>query len=198
MARLTIIVPTAGTRAGTLVRTLASIAPQLEPGDEVMVACNSDANYGDRAIDRCQAKADGDVVLFCDDDDVYLDGALRRIRAWVDANPGRIGLFRRAFNNGSRQWRLPEMTRGNIQRMCIVLPNVPGKMPTWTGCESEMFIARDAAELQGTDYVFVDDVIGLARPHELTFRLRIQYALRLRSRLRQLRGARYDDAVRSA
>jgi len=190
---LSIIVPTLGRE--TLVGTLASIATQLRPGDEVMVACNSDGNYGDRSIDRCQAKADGDVVLFCDDDDVYTDGSLDRIRAWTSANPGKIGLFRRGFNNGSAQWLRPELTPGNVQRMCIALPNVPGRMPRWTGYQTEVDIPLEAAKLQGAEIVFVDDVIGLARPFEVGIGRKLRYRLRLRTRLRILLGAKKEDVL---
>src|SRR5581483_10276861 len=193
MATLSIIVPTLGRR--TLVGTLESIAKQLQPGDELMVSCNNDGNYGDRSLDRCQAKAEGDIILFCDDDDVYTDGALDRIRAWADENPGKIGLFRRGFNNGAMQWRRPELTPGNIQRMCIALPNVPGKMPRWTGYQTEVSIPVSAAELQGAEIVFVDDVIGLARPFEVGTLRRLRYRLRLRTRMRILRGAEEADVL---
>jgi hypothetical protein len=52
MARLTIIVNRATARR--------RIAVQLRVGDEVIVACTEDRNYDDGAIDRCQARADGD------------------------------------------------------------------------------------------------------------------------------------------
>jgi len=187
MTTLTIIVPTTG--RSTLVGTLSSIAPQLEPGDEVIVACNNDGNYGAASIDRCQEHARGDVVLFCDDDDVYLDGALSRIRAWADANPGKIGLFRRRFNTGEKQWRSESLHPGNIQRMCIVMPNVSGKMPTWTGYVYEADIARDAAARQDADIEFVDEVIGLARPFEASRLRRLRYRLNLRTRARSLLSA---------
>jgi Glycosyl transferase family 2 len=193
MASLSIIVPTVG--RPTLVGTLTSIATQLRPGDELLVACNTDGNYGDRSIDRCQAKAEGDIVLFCDDDDVYTEGALDRIRAWASQNPGKIGLFRRGFNNGAAQWRRPELKPGNVQRMCIALPNVPGKMPRWTGYTTEVDIPVEAAKLQDAEIVFVDDVIGLARPFEVGLARRLRYRLRLGTRLRVLLGAKEEDVL---
>ena len=181
----------------TLAETLASIAAQLRPGDELIVACNRDGNYGDRSLDRGQAKAEGDVVLFCDDDDVYVAGALDRIRSWCAANPGKIGLFRRGFNNGAKQWRRPQLKPGNIQRMCIALPNVPGRMPHWTGYQTEVNIPLEAAERQGAEIVFVDEVIGLARPYEVTLLQRLRYKVRLRTRLRILLGADEADVLKA-
>lgn len=195
MATLSIIVPTSG--RATLKRTLASIADQLEPGDELLVACNSYTNYGDRAIDEMQEKVSGDVVLYCDDDDIYLPGALARIRAWADANPGKIGLFRRSFPNGAKQWRWPSIHPSNVQRMCFVIPNVRGGLPTWTGYRREADVIREAAERQHAETVFVDDVIGLARPLRHPSWRKLRFQLRLRTRLRILRGADEGDALRA-
>lgn len=192
IASFTIIVPTTG--RSTLPRTLHSIATQLQPGDELIVACNDDGNYGDRSIDRAQGKASGDYVLFCDDDDIYTAGALQRMRTWADANPGKIGLFRRGFNTGAKQWRKPVLSPGNIQRMCLCIPNVPGAMPTWTGYKTEVDMPIQAAQLQGAEIVFVDDVIGLARPERNPWR-KLRYTLRLRSRLRILRGEDERDVL---
>lgn len=196
MASFTIIIPTAGTR-DSLAGTLASLVGQLQPGDEIIVACNRDENYGDKAIDSAQARAAGSHVLYCDDDDVYLPGALAEIREWADANPSTVGIFRRTFPNHAKQWRVPVLRPGNVQRMGFCIPNVPGRMPTWTGYETEADIVREASATQGVPLVFVDSVIGLARPFEATPWKRMRYALRIRTRLRILRGADEADALRA-
>lgn len=162
-----------------------------------MIACNADGNYGDRSLDRCQAKAEGDIILFCDDDDVYTEGALDRIRAWAAANPGKIGIFRRRFNSGEKQWRHPELYAGNVQRMCIALPNVQGKLPTWTGYETEISIPQQAAALQSAAIEFVDDVIGLARPFEAGVLGRLRYKVRLRTRIQEA-SATLKSSMRAA
>jgi hypothetical protein len=80
--------------------------------------------------------------------------------------------------------------------MCICMPNVPGAMPSWTGYTNEIDLPIEAAKLQGAEIVFVDDVIGLARPEWNPWK-RLRYALRLRSRLRILRGEDEADVLRA-
>lgn len=185
----TIIVPSSGRR--TLARTLASIAEQIEPGDEVIVDCNRDGDDGLAALDRGVGKATGSHLMCCDDDDIFTAGALARVRSWIEANPGKIGVFRRAFNPGTKQWKTPELGGGNVQRMCMVLPNKPGQLASWTdpANEYEWMMLVETARLQNAEIVFVDDVIGFARPETNPVK-RLRYKARLRTRVRGALSAR--------
>jgi hypothetical protein len=160
----------------------------LEPGDELIVAVNNDGQYGARAIDKAQQRALGDRLLYCDDDDVFVPGALGVIRAWADANPSAIGIFRRDCGPDGLQWCVPSLEpRGNIQRMCLCIPNLEGRLPQWEDTWTEALIPRQAAELQDAEIVFVDHVIGRGRPvrNPVT---RLRRRLRVGSRLRALYG----------
>lgn len=181
MSTFTIIVPSSG--RDTLGRTLASISSQMRVGDEIICAVNNDGEYGAKSIDRAQERALGTHLLYCDDDDVFVPGGLDAVRAWADEHPGTIGIFRRTFPIGGAQWDVPALVQGNIQRMCLCIPNVAGKLPRWEGTWTEALIPEQAAELQGAEIVFVDRIIGLARPESNPWR-RLRYRLRARERLR--------------
>ena len=88
---LSVIVASSG--RPTLQATLCSIAPQLEPGDELLVDVNADGDWGHRARNRMVTKATGDWLMFMDDDDEYVPGAFQTVRDTVALNPGRPHLF---------------------------------------------------------------------------------------------------------
>ena len=91
-----VIVPTAG--RATLTQTLASIAPQLGLGDELLVR-RADCEWCNESRDLLCAKATGTHLLFMDDDDVYADGAFTLIRAVVAAHPARTHIFKMRHGN---------------------------------------------------------------------------------------------------
>ena len=102
MATFTIIVGTAGRK--TLRRTLKSITPQLEPGDELFVLRDDSGDAGDTPRNQTMYRAAGSHLLFMDDDDVYVPDALANMRRFADENPGRIGIFRIQYTVGPKRW----------------------------------------------------------------------------------------------
>lgn len=128
--RLSVIVATKG--RDTLARTLVSIAPQLRPGDELIVQCDDSGDVGATPRTAGMRKATGTHLLFMDDDDVYTPGALDVIRAAVLAEPGRVHLFGLTSGQG---WSLPhgdrEVRVGNVSTQMIVAPNDPKRLGAW-------------------------------------------------------------------
>lgn len=197
-----VVVPTLGRR--TLARTLASVASQIEPGDEIIVECSDENDVGNSGRQRGVEAATSSHLLFCDDDDVFLPGALAVMRRFAGEHPTAIGIFRRRFNTGPPQWLEPVLRPGNVQNMGFVIPNVRGKLGEWgpTSLDparraeleaagvrpwTEVHYVTDTAELQGAEVIFCDVIVGHARPEENPLR-RLRYRLRLRTRLRGLVG----------
>lgn len=116
---LSVVIPTPG--RASLARTLDSIAPQMGPGDQVIVVGDTREgqlppmealcgrhpagplyvpftdglmSWGHHQIQYGLGFATGDYVLAQDDDDIYLPGAFDAIRAAASDNPGRVLLFR--------------------------------------------------------------------------------------------------------
>lgn len=176
----TIVVPTVG--RPTLARTLTSIAAQLHPGDELIAVCNDNGDFGNTASLEGARRAIGTHILFCDDDDIFLPGAIDRMRAWAAAHPQKIGVFRRRFSTGELQWQSPVIARGSVQRMLLCLPN--RGLGGWSGLDQDFLV--DTARVQDAEILWVDEVVGLARPERHPVR-RLRYWLRLRTRLRALR-----------
>ncbi len=205
-----IVVPTLGRARPRLVDALASIARQIEPGDELIVAASDLNDFGNTARQHAQDKATGSHLLYCDDDDVFLAGALDTFRQWAAENPGKIGVFRRRFNAAiPPQWRDPVLRPGNVQCMGFCIPNVPGKVGRWGPTSrnpevarrlreegvrqwSDIYIIEDSATLQNAEVVFVDEIVGLARPEKNPLR-RLRYRLALGTRLRRALGRPVDD-----
>ncbi|MGH7269562.1 MAG: glycosyltransferase family 2 protein [Polyangiaceae bacterium] len=173
----TVVVPTVG--RSTLARTLASIASQLLPGDELIVVCNDDGDFGNTASLKGAGRAFSSHILFCDDDDIFLPGALSRMRAWAGEHPTAIGVFRRRFSTGELQWQSPVIARGSVQRMLLCLPN--RGLGGWSGLDQDFLV--ETARTQDAEILWVDDVVGLARPERNPLR-RLRYRLRLGTRLR--------------
>ena len=199
-----IVVPSNG--RPSLQRTLASIASQVRPGDEVMVLVNDAWDWGNSARQEGQEKAKGDYVVFCDDDDVFVPGAFETMRRWAAENPGRIGIFRRKADAWPTQWQEPVLRPGNVQSSNFLVPNVRGKLGRW-GIQSQIAerqaeleargvtpwsdvqYIEETARLQGTEPIFVDAVTVHADPVENPLR-RLRYRLALRTRLRTALAAR--------
>jgi hypothetical protein len=192
VATFTIILATAG--RGTVNRTIASIAPQLEPGDELFVLRDNSGDAGDTPRNETIDRASGTHLLFMDDDDEYTKDALATIRRFADANPRRIGIFRMKHPTGPMHWRTPELRYTNVSTQLFCVPNVPGKLGEWKHVGRRVgdfrFISFTSAYL-GSEPVFVDAVTVLARPVHNPLKLgwmKLRYRARLGTRLRQLGG----------
>ena len=188
MATFSILLATAG--RGTIMRTLESLLPQLEPaGDEVMILRDDSGDAGDTPRNHAMPRAAGSHLLFMDDDDAYTPGALARMRRFADENPGRIGIFKLEYVVGNRRWVEPVLKFKNVSTQTFLVPNVPGKLGRWERqgrIAGDFVFITETARLQG-DPIFVDDVTVLARPERNPLRRtwqRARYRARLGTRLR--------------
>lgn len=204
MAAFSVIVPTAGRR--TLRYTLESISPQLQPGDELIVVCNRDGDFGNRARNSGIERARGTHIVFLDDDDEWTPDALARMRRFADQHPDRVGIFRFRSEYGEMPDREHLRATGSPN---YVVPNVEGKVgrflpadltdpecrPLRPG-ETPEYLAqrfgdfefiRSTLELRGDEPVWVPEVTTILRAERNPLR-RLRYRLRLGKRLRQARG----------
>lgn len=154
--RLSILVPTHD--GDGLERLFASIAPQLAPGDEVIIigdtyenplieveALVTQAGYrflpydaGHHCWGHCQlnagvAVARGDYLVFNDDDDIFTPNAFACIRAAIGQQlMPRPLMF--TFRCGRLGRTLPEryeVVESAIGGHCLVTPNIPGTYGAW-------------------------------------------------------------------
>jgi glycosyltransferase involved in cell wall biosynthesis len=151
-----VIVPTIGRRS--LAATLASIAEQIEPGDEILVLCNRDDDYGNQARQSLLERARGSHLVFMDDDDQFARGAFATMRRFAREHPGRIGIFRMRFLDGRVLWKEPELRRTNVGSLMYCVPNVPEKLGRWTD-SSEVY--REQRRGDYGDFVFISETAAL-------------------------------------
>ena len=146
-----VIVPTRG--RSTLRGSLASITEQLEPGDEAIVRCSRDEDFGNAARQSMIERAKGTHLLFMDDDDQFASGALSVMRRFAAEHPGRIGIFRMRFLDGRLLWTEPVLRLRNVSSQMFCVPNVPGRLGRWESPEYERIadyeFIRGTADLQG-------------------------------------------------
>lgn len=159
--KLSILVCTSG--RPTLTRTLASIGPQLLPGDELIVLADDSGGWGHPATNAVlnAGRLSGDYICFCDDDDVMTSQALAGIRA--TAQPA-LNIYRlHATPHDATIWQREEIVLGNVARAGLVVPNQPHRLarfgPTHHG---DFDFARDTAEQWPV--VWHHHVIGILRP----------------------------------
>jgi glycosyltransferase involved in cell wall biosynthesis len=155
---LGIVIPSAG--RATLRRTLESIAPQILPGDAVLVVGDTldgplpqteaivaafpwcrylshagmTHTHGHEQINVGLPLVGGDWLLVQDDDDVYCPDAFAAIRATIRAlHRPRPLLFRfRSYHGGRVFWeRRGLVAEGNVGGHCLCVPNRPGQVGTW-------------------------------------------------------------------
>jgi glycosyltransferase involved in cell wall biosynthesis len=209
---LSIIVATSGRRS--LRRTLASIAPQLEPGDEIIVACDASGDAGDTPRNAAMPRARGTHLAFLDDDDVYAKDAFEKFRRFAREHPGRIGIFKIKHVVGTTHWRKdePVLRYANVSTQTYLVPNVPGQLGSWhyrprpnrpgeVHAGDYVFIT-ETVELNGREPIFVDEVTVYVRPvgrlRTAWARARYRAALGTRLRLARARLTREGGAARAA
>jgi len=159
-----VILPTRG--RSTLRGTLASITEQLEPGDEAVVRCSRDEDFGNKARQSMIERAKGTHLVFMDDDDQFATDALATMRRFAAENPGRIGIFRMRYLDGRVLWTEPVLRLRNVSSQMLCVPNVPGKLGRWESPEYERIadyeFVRQTAELQG-EPIFREEIVAHIR-----------------------------------
>lgn len=205
LASFSVIVPS--TARPTLSDTLASIARQLEPGDELLVICNSDGDFGNAARNSGIDRARGSHLVFLDDDDEWLPDALTRMRRFADENPGRVGIFRFRTEFGELPVTPDLRTAGSPT---YVVPNTPGKVGRFGPTDitapgfrkprpgetpeslaqrfGDYEFIRATMALRGDEPIWVPEVTTVLRPEKKPWR-RLRYQSRLRTRVRALAGS---------
>ncbi|HEX6701084.1 MAG TPA: glycosyltransferase family A protein [Gaiellaceae bacterium] len=159
-----VIVPTRGRE--TILPALDSITEQLDPGDEVLVRCSRDEDFGNSARQSMIERAKGTHLLFMDDDDQFARGALAAMRTFAREHPGRIGIFRMRFLDGRVLWDEPVLRLRNVSSQMLCVPNVPGKLGRWESPDyprvADYEFVRGTAELQG-DPIFREEIVAHIR-----------------------------------
>ena len=191
-----VIVPTRGRR--TILPALESITEQLEPGDEVLVRCSHDEDFGNTARQSMIERAKGTHLLFMDDDDQFARGALATMRSFAREHPGRIGIFRMRYLDGRVLWTEPVLRLRNVSSQMLCVPNVPGKLGRWESPEYERVadyeFVRATAELQGEPILREETVAHIrsdrrplprALKRVTTPLAELRYRVSLRTRLRR-------------
>ena len=159
-----VIVPTRG--RSTLRGSLASITEQLEPGDEAIVRCSRDEDFGNAARRSMIERAKGTHLLFMDDDDQFALGALATMRTFAREHPGRIGIFRMRYLDGRVLWTEPVLRLRNVSSQMLCVPNLRGKLGRWESPEyqrvADYEFVRATSELQG-EPIFREEIVAHIR-----------------------------------
>jgi glycosyltransferase involved in cell wall biosynthesis len=159
-----VVVPTRGRK--TILPALESITEQFEPGDEVLVRCSRDEDFGNSARQSMIERARGTHLLFMDDDDQFARGALAAMRAFAREHPGRIGIFRMRYLDGRVLWTEPVLGLRNLGAPMLCVPNVPGKLGRWESPDypriADYEFLRGTVELQG-EPIFREEIVAHIR-----------------------------------
>lgn len=151
---LSIIIPTIG--RPSLKKTIESILPQWEPGDQIIVVGDGEqpnaedivshyyseypVEYHETSPTRCFGHAQrnfGMEVAMCshlsfmDDDDWYAQNALPQIRSVIKMTPDKPLIFQMQYPNRFVLWQHPHLVEANVGTPMIVVPNVPEKLGVW-------------------------------------------------------------------
>ena len=158
------IVPTRGRRS--LAATLDSVAEQLEPGDESLVRCTRDEDFGNAARQSLVERAGGTHLVFIDDDDQLARGALATMRRVAQEHPCRIAIFRMRHLDGRVLWNEPVLRERNVSSQMLLVPNVPGKLGRWENPGyarmADWSFISETAELQG-EPIFREEIVAHIR-----------------------------------
>lgn len=124
-------------------------------------------SWGHREINFGIANAKGQWLGFNDDDDVWTPGAIGVMRQAVSVSDRPI-LFRFLTYHGFVVWtsRLAFM-QDQIGGHCIVCPNVPGKVGTWTDrYQGDWDFIEETVNRYGgpSQIIWREEVIALGRP----------------------------------
>jgi hypothetical protein len=177
---ISFIVATSG--RPTLEATLASM--ELLPGDELIVVgeniprttpraryldCPAGNDWGHTERNIAMRIARGSYIAHLDDDDTYAPGARLVMAGAMRNHPARPLIFRMQYSNGLQLWRSKVVEVGNVGTPMTLLPNDPalrGEFGSWYGGDIhyvETFASK--AGLSSEDFVWLEDVTVLIRPH---------------------------------
>lgn len=173
-----------------LARALASIEPQLGPGDEVIVIGDTHDlplpgveqlvsarghtyvahDAGHHCWGHCQLNygltlATGDYIHCQDDDDVWVPGAVDEMRMWAARYPYRPLLFKFKSYHGPIFWQVKVIARNYIGGHCAVVPRArAGRFSCEYSGDFE-WVQSSVMRCGGAEQaVWVDKVICVARP----------------------------------
>jgi glycosyltransferase involved in cell wall biosynthesis len=189
---LSVIIPTRGRRS--LRATLDSVVGQLEPGDEILVRCSLDEDFGNSARQSLVERARGTHLVFVDDDDQLATGALTVMRDAAQEHPGRVVVFRMKYLDGRTLWSEPVVRERNVGAPMLLVPNVPGLLGRWENPEyprmADFRFLAETVALQG-DPAFRPEIVAHVRSDR-------RPAVRLAKRIwAPLQAARYRLAPRT-
>lgn len=152
---ISIITPTIG--RDSLKVMLDGLLPQIEDGDEVLIIGDGPQpnakkivddlssprirywetppikNYGNPQRNEAIALANGDYLMFVDDDDTVDPNAISTIKNAAANNPGIPLMFKMLHAGYNILWDIPQVAYGHVSGQMFVLPNVKGKIGTWSG-----------------------------------------------------------------
>lgn len=147
---------------------MASIEPQLGPGDELIVLTEPyTGDFGNRSRDHGCQVATGTMLMFCDDDDVYTPDALETVRSVVADQTGRVHLFRMDSPTDGIIWVEPTVRLCNVGTPMFVIPNVKAKLGRWQNSEgafSDFRFLTDTLKLHDEPPLFHEQIIARVRP----------------------------------
>lgn len=154
MPSICIITPTIG--RDSMKTMLDGLLPQLVKGDEVLIIGDGPQpnsqrivneinspfiryweiplirNFGNPQRNLAIKEAKADYLMFVDDDDTVHEDGIRKVRKAATKNPGMLLMFK-MMHQGIEIWRTPTVVAGNVSGQMFVLPNVKGKIGTWSG-----------------------------------------------------------------
>lgn len=195
MPSFTFIVPTHRDDR-PLTRCLSSLAGQLDPSDEVIVVgdvhdgplpkveawvesygsrfryLSLDAGhhcFGHHQLDYGISHAKGDYIHCNDDDDVWTPDAVALMRRSVTVYPEKYALlFRFHSYFGLDFWDFAgNMERNHIGGHCLVTPNVPDKIGSWT-CDYTGdfdYVSSTVENFGGVEKaIWINEFVARARP----------------------------------
>jgi glycosyltransferase involved in cell wall biosynthesis len=188
-----VIVPTSG--RPTLASALASVASQLAPGDEIIVVCSDDNDFGNAARNSAIERARGTHLVFLDDDDEYLPGAFAAMREFAADHPNRVGFFQHRlelYGDSTSTCGVGTLVPNIAGKVGLFGPYDPSRLRPLRPHETTEYLSvrwgdlefmRSTFELRGDQGIAVPIVTYVFRPEKSKWR-RLRYRLKLRTRLR--------------
>ena len=167
---ISVIIPTIG--RDQLPRAVASVAVQLQPGDEILILRDETGDSGNTPRDDATKRAKGTHLWFLDDDDVACKRALTAMREAADEHPKALCCFKMLYGKKSEApgmilWERKSVEPGQLGTPCCLIPNLPN-LPLWTEANDELifsdirYLMKVAARCR--DVVWFEDVVAHIRP----------------------------------